>query len=130
MATLDLDARRAEANLTPHEVTLGGNTYRLRNPMPLEYLQLLRQGKLVEAVQLLLIDPSEWEQMRAAIPDEADLTAITKLYEVDEGESSASPSSSANGGRPSKSTSSGSTASTSPQPAGGRKRSGSAGSTT
>ena len=129
MAKLDLDALRAEADMTPHEVTLGGETYRLRATMPLDCMALIKQGDLAEAMAMLLIDPGEWEQMRAAVPDDRDLLAVVALYGVDEGEAPASPDSSLNGGRPSPPTSRPSTASTSPKPATARKRSGSAGST-
>jgi hypothetical protein len=132
MATLDLDARRAaraEADLAPHEVTLGSKTYRLRPRMPLEFTQLLNEGKLVEAVQLLLIDPLDWAEMRLTFPDDDDLLAIAELYAVDLPESPASARSSTNGGPSSRPTSSASTPSISAKPATGRKRSGSAGST-
>jgi hypothetical protein len=129
MAKLNLDALRAEADMTPHEVTLGGKTYRLRARMPLEFTQLLGEGQLVDAVQLLLVDPSEWAQMRAALPDDADLLAIAELYAVDLPESPASPPSSSNGGVSSRPTSNAGIPSISSKRASARKRSGSAGST-
>lgn len=127
MATLNLDALRAEADMTPHEVTLGGKTYRFRARMPLEFAELLNAGKLAEAVKLLLVDGSEYEQFREAIPDDQDLLAITDLYAVDLPESGRSAPSSLNGGPSSKSTSNGSTPSTSPRRAGARRPSASAG---
>jgi hypothetical protein len=132
MAKLDLDARRAaraEADNTPHEVTLAGHVYPLRARMPLEFTQLLGDGKLVDAVKLLLVDPDDWEQMRTALPDDDDLLALTELYTVDMGESPASPPTSSNGGRSSRPTSRAITTSTSRPRATAPKRSGSAGST-
>src|SRR6266496_4861787 len=80
MAKLDLDALRAEADMTPHEVVLGGQTYRLRATMPLDCMALIKAGDLAEAMAMLLIDPGEWEQMRAAVPDDRDLLAVVALY--------------------------------------------------
>jgi hypothetical protein len=139
MATLDLNAKRAartEAENKPHEVTLGfaddgtDRIYQLKPRMPLEFSDLLRAGRMREAMQLLLIDPTDWEQLRKAQPDEDDLLAIADLYGVNLPESPASAPSSSNGGGPSRPTSNGSTGSTSPKPASARKRSGSAGSRT
>jgi hypothetical protein len=132
MAKLDLDARRAarsEADNTPHEVTLDGHVYPLRARMPVEFTQLLGEGKLVDAVKLILVDPDDWEQMRQALPDDDDLLAIAGLYAVDLPESPASPPTSGNGGRTSRPTSRAIITSTSQPAASGRKRSGSAGST-
>jgi hypothetical protein len=125
MATLDLDAKRAaraEASMTPHEVILGGKTYRLRARMPLEFTDHLNEGRIVEAVKLLLIDPTEWEQLRLAVPDDEDLLAITELYAVDLPESPASAPSSPNGGTPVRPISSATTRSTSARRPTGRKR--------
>jgi hypothetical protein len=129
MAKLDLDALRAEADMTPHEVTVGGQTFQFRAQMPVEYTDLLNAGKLGEALKLLLVDPGDWEQFRLAVPDAQDLTWITELYAVDQGESAASVPSSPSGNGSSRPTSNGSTASASPKPASARRRSGSAGST-
>jgi hypothetical protein len=97
--------------------------------MPLEFTQLLGEGKLVDAVRLLLVDPDDWEQMRAALPDDDDLLAIAELYAVDLPESPASPPTSSNGGRTSRPTSRAITTSTSRPRATAPKRSGSAAST-
>jgi len=132
MATLDLDARRAartEAEDTPHEVTLGGHVYPLRARMPLEFTQLLGEGKLVDAVKLLLVDPDDWADFRQAVPDDDDLIAITELYGVDLGEAVASAGSSPNGGANSRPTSKPTTGSTSRKRATAPTRSGSAAST-
>jgi hypothetical protein len=130
MAKLDLDALRAEADMTPHEVTLGGEVFRLRARLPLEFAELLNEGKLSDAMRLLLIDPAEWETMRLALPDDQDLTAIAEMYAVALPELQASQRSSPNG-KPSLRPTSPSTipASASPRRASGRPRSGSAGST-
>ena len=82
-----------------------------------------------EAMQLLLVDPGDWAELRKAVPDDDDLTAIAELYAVDLGESSASPASSSNGGRPSNLTLPSDITSTSARRATARKPSGSAGST-
>lgn len=126
MATLNLDALRAEADMTPHEVTLGGQVYRFRARLPLEFADLLNQGQVVEAFKLLLVDPTEWEQMRAALPDDQDLLAISDMYAVALPELQASQRSSPNGSGSSRPTSNGSTGSTSPRSVSARKRSGSA----
>lgn len=122
MARLDLDAKRAarsEAENKPHEVILGGRTYLLRPTMPLEFTDLLNTpGRAGEAMRLILVDPSEWEEMRKAIPDDEDLVAITELYGVELPESAASAPSSSNGGTSSRRTSKRRTGSTSHKPAG------------
>jgi hypothetical protein len=138
MTRIDLNATRAartEAQNQPHEVVLGFDAsgaeqvFKLRPRMPLEFPSLLARGLFDEAVKLILVDPQDWERMRAAVPEEDDLMAIADLYALDLGESSASPPSSSNGGRSSRPTSSGSTVSTSRRRAGAPKPSGSAGST-
>jgi hypothetical protein len=138
MARLDLNATRAarsEAENAPHEVVLGYDAsgaeqvFLVRPRMPLEFPAMLARGMFDDAIKLILVDPSDWERMRAAIPEEDDLMAMADLYAVDLGESPASAPSSMNGGRSSRPTSSGSTGSTSRKRAGGAKRSGSAAST-
>lgn len=129
MAILNLDALRAEANMTPHEVTLGGQVYRFRARMPLEFAELLNKGELSEAMKLLLIDPSEWEQMRTALPDDQDLIAIAEMYSVALPELQRSQPSSQSTNGSSKPTSPATVpASTSRPRVSGRKPSGSAGS--
>src|SRR6266542_2805423 len=130
MGRRDLDALRAEADTTPHEVVLGGRTYRFRATLPLEFTELLNEGKFVQAVKLLLVDPSEWEQMRAAVPDAQDLSAIAEMYALALPESSGSQPSSRNGDGSSPPTSGPTTSSVSPKRASGRGRSGSASSST
>jgi hypothetical protein len=120
MAAIDLDARRAarsEAENTPHELIVGGRTYRLKPRMPLEFSDRLTEGKLVAAMQLLLVDPAEWEALRAAELDDADLVAIADLYAVSLPQSPGSATSSTNGGPSSKPTSSPATPFPWPQPA-------------
>lgn len=129
MGKLDLDALRAEAENTPHEITLGGRIYLFKPRMPLEFTERLNNGEVVEAIKLLLVDPGDWETMRAAIPDDRDLLAISELYAVDMGESRASAPSSRNGNGSLRPTSPTSTASTSPRRASAHKPSGSEGST-
>lgn len=138
MARLDLNAKRAErseAENEPHEVVLGFDAagqeqvFRLRPRMPLEFPALLAKGKADEAMELILVDPSDWRRMRKAIPEDDDLYDIARLYDLDLGEPSASTSSSNNGGPSSRLTSNTSTDSTSAKPAGAKKRSGSDDST-
>jgi hypothetical protein len=108
MATIDLDARRAaraEHANAPHEATLGGRVYRFKPRMPLEFTDLLSAGRMGEAMALLLVDPDDWQAMRAAVPDEDDLMAIAELYGVDLGEAPASAPSSRRTGPTSKRTS-------------------------
>jgi hypothetical protein len=139
MARLDLNATRAarsEAENQPHEVVLGFDAsgaeqvFLVRPRMPLEFPSLLARGMFVEAMEIVLVDPSDWEgRMRATVPEEDDLMAIADLYAVDMGESPASAPSSMNGGQSSRPTSKGSTHSTSAKRATAPKRSGSAAST-
>ncbi|HEV8653106.1 MAG TPA: hypothetical protein VG276_27870 [Actinomycetes bacterium] len=107
MATLDLNARRAarsEAENTPHELTLGhdkdGNplVFKLKPRMPVEYMDLLQADRGGAALQLLLVDPDQWELLRGAEPDVGELEAITRLYTMSSGESAGSPRFSTNGG--------------------------------
>lgn len=128
MGKLNLDALRAEAENTPHEVTLGGRVYLFKPRMPLEFTERLNEGRMTEAIKLLLVDPDEWEAMRVAVPDDRDLLAISELYAVDMGESQASQRSSLNGNGSSRPISPATTASVSPMPASARGKSGSAGS--
>lgn len=123
MAKLDLNARRAarsEAEKEPHEVELGhdadGNplVWRLRPQMPVEYTDLLVQGRMAEALRLLLVDEDDWPELRKQVPDDDELTAISELYAVTPPESPASAGSSTSDGTSSRRTSNGSTASTSP----------------
>ena len=129
MAKLNLDALRAEADMTPHEVTLGGHTYQFRARLPLEFTDLLNAGRMGEAMKLLLVDQADWELMRAALPDDQDLAWIAEMYAVALPELQASQPSSQNDNGSSRPTLPASTTSTSAKRASARKRSGSAGST-
>lgn len=138
MARLDLNAKRAarsEAENEPHEVALGydpeGNeqVFRLRPRMPLEFPSLLQRGQFREAMELILVDPSDWQRMRDAVPEEDELLAMANLYGVDAGEPLASTRSSTNGGPRSRPTSNASTRSTSAKRASAPKPSGSDAST-
>ncbi len=104
---LDLNARRAarsEAENTPHEVALGFDAggaplvWRFKPRMPLEVADLLRESRMREAMELLLVDPGDWAELRKAAPDNEDLEAIAELYAVSVPESGGSPGSSTNGG--------------------------------
>lgn len=115
MAHLDLDAKRAarsEAENASHEVTFGGEMFLLPPRIPLECLDLMRDGAFREAFRLLLNDEQEAARFLAHRPDDADLEELMGLY-GEPGESSASPATSANGGRRSKPTSRRPTSSTS-----------------
>jgi hypothetical protein len=116
MASLDLDAKRAarsEAQNEPHEVTFGGETFTFPAWMPLEFVDYLDAGKMRVAFALLFdedvdADPPGGEVTARFFkhrPDNGDLREISQaLYSTTVGESSASPGSSANGGRPSSKT--------------------------
>ena len=104
---LDLNARRAarsEAENTPHEVALGFDAdgkprvFQLKPRMPLEVADLLRESRMREAMELLLVDPDDWAELRKAAPDNEDLEAIAELYAVSVPESGGSPASLSNGG--------------------------------
>lgn len=125
MAKLDLDQRRAarsEAARTPHEVTIGGETFLLRPFQPLEFVELLKTGQVADAMRLLMVNPDDWARMAAHQPDSGDLELmLEELYGTPLGEQSASTGSSPNGGPSSRPTSPPPTASTSRKPAGARK---------
>jgi hypothetical protein len=117
MAThLSLDAKRAarsEAANEPHEVVFGGETFAFPAWMPLEYIDHLDAGRMRMAFALLFgedpdADPPGGEvtaRFFSHRPDNGDLREISQaLYSTNVGESSASPDSSQNGGRPSKPT--------------------------
>ncbi len=134
MVRLDLNARRAarsEAENTPHEVSLGFDAdgkplvFELKPRMPLEVADLLRESRMREAMELLLVDPGDWAELRKAAPDNEDLEAIAALYAVSPPESSGSPASSTNGGPTSKRTLPSDITSILPTPAGERALSGS-----
>jgi hypothetical protein len=116
MASLDLDAKRAarsEATNKPHEVVFGGESFTFPAWMPLEFLDHLDAGRMRAAFALLFdedldADPPGGEMTARFFshrPDNGDLREISRaLYSTSLGEPSASPASSANGGRPSKPT--------------------------
>ena len=113
MARIDLDAKRAardEATNTPHEVTLGGDTFILPARIPLEVIDLMAEGAFREAFGVLLDDPGQVERFFAHRPDDGDLEDIMGLY-GQLGESSASPTSSPSSGRRSRPTSTATTGS-------------------
>jgi hypothetical protein len=127
VARIDLNATRAarsEAENQPHEVVLGFDAsgaeqvFLLRPRMPLEFPSLLARGLFREAMELILVNPEDWQRMRDAVPEEDELLQMANLYGVDVGEPPASNRSSTNGGRKSRRTSKGSTGSTSPKRAG------------
>jgi hypothetical protein len=117
MATVDLDARRAarsEAESQPHRVVFGGETFTFPPTVPLEALDLMAEGRFRHAFRLLLDDDTATARFMAHRPDDGDLDELMRgLYGQTLGEPSASPGSSANGGRPSKPTSRTTTTSTS-----------------
>jgi len=122
---LDLDAKRAarsEAQNVPHAVRFGGENFEFPARLPLEFLDRMTAGTPRAAFAVLLgEDPDATPpggEMTARFfkhrPDDGDLEAIsTGLYSTSLGESTASPSSSGNGGRPSKRTGRRTTAETS-----------------
>lgn len=107
MAELDLDARRAEANLEPHKVTIGGKVYGLPAELPLMFADHLSHGEMRLAVELLFGE-EEADEVAPLLSD-ADLMAIAEIYGTDPGKSSGSLPSLNRAGRRSKPTSKGST---------------------
>ncbi len=102
MTVKDLDAKRAarsEAQNTPHEVILGGESFSLPPRIPLESIELMGEAKFTEAFKVLLGDDDTARRFFAHRPDDGDLEEIMGLYGTGP-ESSASPISSLNGGRP------------------------------
>lgn len=111
MGSLDLDARRAEAELEDHKLTLGGKVYALPAELPLLFADRLAKGEIEDAITILFGDDAGVEV--APLLTDQDLNAIANdLYGMDSPESGASPSSSNRAGRRAKPTSKGSTAST------------------
>src|SRR5215207_5378648 len=124
MATIDLDAKRAarsDAQNKPHVLRLGGEEFKVPPQVPLESLDLMSQGVFRKAFALLFGEDPDADPAGGEItarffkhrPDRDDLEQIMSLYGPP-GESSASPTSSDNGGRPSKRTGRRTTAATSP----------------
>jgi hypothetical protein len=114
MAHLDLDAKRAarsEAEQTPHEVVLGGETFELAPMIPLEALDLMADAAFREAFALLL-GPEDATRFFRHKPDQSDLEQILSLY-GEPGESLASAASSPSIGKRSRPTSKRTTTSTS-----------------
>src|ERR1044072_513764 len=102
MATVDLDAKRAarsEALSEPHTVVFGGEKFELPPKIPLESVELMAEAKFRDAFRILLGEDDITDRFFAHRPDDGDLEAIMGLY-GQPGESSASPVSSLNGGRP------------------------------
>lgn len=116
MTRLDLDAKRAarsEAENSPHEVVFGGEVFALPPRMPLECLDLMKEGEFRAAFRLLLGDEDAAARFMRHRPDDADLTELMSLY-GEAPESLASAPSLSNGGRPLRPTSPPPTGSTSP----------------
>jgi hypothetical protein len=109
MASLDLDARRAEANLEDHKLTLGGKVYSLPAEMPLLFADRLQNEKIEEAIHVLF-GPEDGGEVAPLLTGQ-DLEAIAQnLYGLDgSGEAPASPPSLNRAGRRAKPTSSAST---------------------
>lgn len=121
MARIDLDAKRAaraEADKTPHELVLGGETFQVPAHMPLEVIDLMTDGKMRPAFEILLGDPDTVSRFFGHRPDDLDLEAMMAVYNPDGGgpESSASAASLQNIGRRSRPTSAATTGSASPKP--------------
>jgi len=122
MAKIDLDAKRlarAEVDKTPHELVLGGETFEVPAHMPLEVIDLMAEGKMRPAFEVLLGDPETVSRFFHHRPDDLDLETMMGVYNPDGGgpESSASAASLPNIGRRSRPTSAATTASASRKPA-------------
>jgi hypothetical protein len=104
---LDLDAKRAEAQNKQHPVRLGGEEFNLPPKIPLESLELIAEAKFRKAFAILFGEDPDAEPAGGKVtarffshrPETGDLEAIMGLY-GQPGESSASPVSSLNNGRP------------------------------
>lgn len=129
---IDLDAAKAarlEKSGEPHSFVYGGETYELPVELPARFAFYLAHGDTDKALEFLLgteTFEAFIDRHRASVQDFQELcTAIAKLYAFsDVGESAASGGSSSNGGNHLRPTSSGSTGSTSPKPAGAKRKSG------
>lgn len=108
--TFDLDAAIAEAEGEPFEFTFGGEKYRLPYSPDLRAVAAMEQGKLTDAMRLLL-GSEQWGRLLAAdavfnIPAfESLMAAYMKHCGLEPGESKASSPSSESTARPSKRTS-------------------------
>jgi hypothetical protein len=116
MTTLDLDAKRAardEARNYHHTVRFGGEPFIFPARLPLEFLDRMSAGTPRAAFAVLFGENPDTTPPGGEVtarffshrPDDGDLEAISSgLYSTSLGESPASPTSSTNGGRPSKAT--------------------------
>jgi hypothetical protein len=104
---LDLDAKRAEAQNKPHPVRLGGEEFNLPPKIPLESIELMAEAKFRKAFAILFGEDPDADPAGGKVtarffkhrPDDGDLEAIMGMY-GSVPESSASPVSSLNNGRP------------------------------
>ena len=111
MAELDLDARRAEAQLEDHKLTLGGKVYLFPAEVPLLFGDRLNKDGIEEGMQLLLGE-EEGSEVALLLSDPELITIAKTFYGDSVPELQASPPSLNRAGRRSKPTSKGSTAST------------------
>lgn len=112
MTFVDLDAKRAgrsEATNKPHAAQLGGERFEFPARMPLEFLDRMTTGTPRAAFAVLFGEDPDATPAGGEVtarffshrPDDGDLEAISQsLYSTPMGESAASPTFSANGGRP------------------------------
>lgn len=110
---VDLDAARAaraEARGEAPSVVVNGREFKLVPELPLMFAEALRENRMWEAQQLMLLNKDELEDFLACELTSDDLEAIAEAYSAGTvGESRASRRSSTNGGRPSRPTSNAST---------------------
>lgn len=127
MPDVDLDAARrarAETAKARPSIKLGGKKFRLVSELPIAfadlYAEAMREGTGREEAEALvrsvLADPAEVDAVFAAGLTWGDIPALLAAWKADAGESSASASSSTNGGTRSRPTSKRTTASTSRKP--------------
>lgn len=125
---VDLDAARAaraeKRQGSAPSITFGGREYPLVAELPVEFTELLEQGRFRLALGILLADLDDIEPFMANKPTVEDLSAIADVYGFGGGlgESPASGASSNGIGKSSRPTSKRTTGSTSGKPAGARRR--------
>ncbi|MEO6629216.1 MAG: hypothetical protein ABIP03_11690 [Aquihabitans sp.] len=76
MASLDLDARRAESKGEPHEVTVGGVSYELPPTLPMYVAECLSKGAVLEACVTLV-----GEAAAPGLARELDVNEVTAILE-------------------------------------------------
>jgi hypothetical protein len=84
--TLDLDALLAEASLEPRPVKLMGKTYHVRRDLTgtqvTEYWKLVREGKDVDALAMIVTAPVMLNKILEKLPREHMLIVVREIMQA------------------------------------------------